>query len=906
MGGLPPVFIEFIGHSKGVKTAVADVKAELATADAAGAGSFKKTGMLGKAAIAGIGLAAGAAALKTVHMAADFQTQMTRVRTGAGEAAANMKMVGQGVLAMAGQVGQSTSQLTAGLYMVESAGYHGADALNVLRNSAMGAKVGAADLHTVTDAVTTGLNAYKMSAGQAATVTNALIATEAEGKTNLEALAGSMASVLPTAAAAKIGLNEVLGAMATMTAQGTPAAVAATYLRQTIGALSNPSGKAAQEMQSLGLSAVKVGQNLGRNGLASTLTMLTDAIQRKMGPAGTVLIKHLQAAAHNTTAYQKVLAKLPPAQQTYIGALATMVGGTKSMQAALELTGPHMADFRKNTAGISEHVKAGGKNIEGWADVQKTFNQRMAQAKAATQAMAIQIGQYLMPAMQKIVSVIASAATWLSKHTWAAKAAAVVIGGVLVFALAAVTAQLYAMAAAAAVNPVTWIILAVVALIAVIVLLVMHWRAVWNVIKTVGLAVGHALAAAWRWLAAEATRIWKNDIAGPIMSAIHGVVDFFKKWWPLLLVIFLPVVAVIIAIWTRTHKMIESVAKTVWHAISSFLSGIWNAIASLASSIWGSRVRHAITDPFVAAYHLLSSIASKIGSAVSSGLHKAYDAVKAVGSWFSSIGSAIVHGIIHGVEGAAGGLYNSLKNLANNALSAAKSFLGINSPSKVFADEVGQSIPEGVAKGVIDNIPAVLDAVQGMSADAVKAAQSQAKHYLTLAGGAAKKEKTDDTMEDKWRKKAAEDHRKYMATHSKRYLTAQKNALAQVHKYAKLGADQDRLYKQYQGQYNHYQDLLKNGGEAPSRLSAQLQGRSEFQGALASQHLLAAMRGSAASAWSLTGSGAGIGSGHGTVVQQTTVNLNVAGSVRSDREIVGMVQQGLLTGRKTTTLPAGR
>src|SRR5437879_9224224 len=162
MGGLPPVFIEFIGHSKGVKTAVADVKAELAAADSSGAGAFRKTGMLGKAAIAGIGIAAAAAAVKTVHMAADFQTQMTRVRTGAGEAAANMKMVGQGVLAMAGQVGQSTSQLTAGLYTVESAGYHGADALNVLKNAAMGAKVGAADLHTVTDAVTTGLNAYKL------------------------------------------------------------------------------------------------------------------------------------------------------------------------------------------------------------------------------------------------------------------------------------------------------------------------------------------------------------------------------------------------------------------------------------------------------------------------------------------------------------------------------------------------------------------------------------------------------------------------------------------------------------------------------------------------------------------------------------------------------------------------
>ncbi|WP_265560941.1 phage tail tape measure protein [Streptomyces hygroscopicus] len=358
-----------------------------------------------KSALVGLG-AADLIGVAAVKMAADFQSQMTRVETGAGELKKNMGLVSDGVLKMAGQVGQSTSSLTAGLYTVESAGYHGADALNVLRNAAMGAKVGAADLGTVTDAVTTALNAYKLGAGQAAEVTNALIATESEGKTNMEALAGSLSTVLPTAAAAKVGLNEVLGAMATMTAQGTPAADAATYLRQTIGQLSNPSGKAAQEMKSLGLSAVQVGQELGTKGLAATLQTLTDAITKHMGPAGTVLIQHLQKAAKNTTDFQKVLANLAPAQQTYVGALATMVGGTKSMQAALELTGPHMKDFIKNTDGIAEHVKKGGKQIEGWDAVQATFNQKLAEAKYGLQALAIQMGTKLLPVASSVVSVI--------------------------------------------------------------------------------------------------------------------------------------------------------------------------------------------------------------------------------------------------------------------------------------------------------------------------------------------------------------------------------------------------------------------------------------------------------------------------------------------------------------------
>lgn len=855
MPSLPPVFIEFLGSSAGVKTAMAEVKTEMAAADEAGAGAFAKTGMLGKAAIAGLGVAAFEVGKKTVEMAADFETQMTRVRTGAGEAAANMATVSKGVLAMAGEVGQKTEDLTSGLYMVESASYHGADALEVLKNSAEGAKVGAADLHTVTDAVTTAMNAYKMGAGQSAEATNALIATEAAGKTNLEDLAGSMASILPTAAAAHVGLNEVLGAMATMTAQGTPAAVAATYLRQTLGALSNPTGKASQEMKSLGLDSVQVSQNLGKNGLASTLTELTDAIQKKMGPAGTVLIEHLRAAAKDSNAYQKVLANLPPAQQTYIGALATMVGGTKSMQAALELTGPHMQDFQDNTKSITEHVKAGGKSIEGWKDVQGTLNQKLAEAKASAEAVGIQIGQYLMPAVKAIVGVVAEAAGWFAKHSGAAKVLAGVIGGVLVFALAALAAGLYTVAAAAAVNPVTWIILGVVALVAAIVELVIHWRSVWAEIQAIAKIVADAAVAAWHWVTSETARIWhditswvKNawhdvaaffegawhdvadpvvrtwdqlllgakagwraivgaitdfwhsvtgflarawhDIEAPLVTAWNGIIGFFAKWWPLLLTIFLPQVASIISAWNHFHKQAWDMVVSVWNAISGFFVGVWHTIQDDADAAWQAirryivkpveevwrwlvdvwnsvtnwlggkwdetrliatlawakiksaiidpivevwnwttgmwnsllkwlgdkfdkvwqttmiiwaKIKSAIIDPIESAWHSVTSTGDKIGSSITGAFNTAKDKVMGIVHDFEDLGANIVKGIVSGISGAAHMVADKIKSLASGALDNAKSFLGINSPSKVFADHVGSAIPEGIAKGIADN-----------------------------------------------------------------------------------------------------------------------------------------------------------------------------------------------------------
>jgi TP901 family phage tail tape measure protein len=747
VGGLPPVFIEFLGSSKGVKTAMADVKAELATADEEGAGAFARTGRLGKAALVGLGIAAAAVAVKTVHMAADFETQMTRVRTGAGEAASNMKAVSAGILAMAGQVGESTSDLTKGLYTVESAGYHGAAALNVLKNSAEGARVGAADLGTVTDAVTTALNAYKLGAGQATQVTNALVGTEAEGKTTMEALAGSLSNILPTAAAAHVGLNEVLGAMATMTAQGTPATQAATYLRQVIGQLSNPSAKAATEMKNLGLSAVSVGQELGKQGLAATLTTITDAIQKHMGPAGTVLISKLQGAARNTSEFQRALADLPPTQQTYIGALATMVGGTKSMQAALELTGSHMKTFKDDTAGIADHVKKGGNAVEGWSEVQSTFNQRMAEAKASVGALGIEIGQYLLPVASRIAQVLATVVTWLTKHQAVAKAAAIVIGGALVVALVAATVAMWNFTAAALANPVVWIVVGIIALIAALVLLGMHWRAIWSGMKAVGEAVAHAAVAAWHWVADETAAAWGaitggvttawravarfftaawHDVADPIVTAWRWVASitetvwgaiaaFFKRWWPLLFVIFEFPIAVLIGLWRRFHTQIEAVATTVWRAVAGFVGGVWRGIETVAGAIWHG-IQIAIISPLQAVWRGIVSLWHTIAGWLSSVWHAIASTASSL--WHSIAGAmtgpltTAWHTITHTV----GEIGSAIKSGLNAAWSSVK---GIGSKF----ESIGAAIVHGIVRGVQSGASALYGSLKHLASGALSAAK---------------------------------------------------------------------------------------------------------------------------------------------------------------------------------------
>lgn len=791
MGALPPVFIEFLGKKTGFSLTAKGVKTELAEVAEQGGGSMKRLGAVSSAALLGIGVAAAVVAVKTVHMAADFQTQMTRVRTGAGELQKNMGMVSSGVLHMAGEVGQSTKELTSGLYMVESAGYHGADALNVLKVSAEGAKVGAADMASVTDATTTALNAYKLGAGSVTNVMNALVATEASGKTNMEALAGSMSSILPVAAAAHVGLYEVLGAMATMTSQGTSAKVAATYLRQTIGQLSNPTQKAASEMKDLGLNAVDVATTLGKKGLVAALDMLTDGIQKHMGPAGTVLIDKLKSVSSNATAFQKVLANLPPEQQTYIGALATMVGGTKSMMAALQLTGPHMATFQANVKTIGDHVKDGGKEVEGWSDVQATFNQRMAEAKDSMGALGIEIGTDLLPAAMSFMNVIAKTANFLNQHHTALELFA---AGLVAVALGLSVAKVasWDFNASLLADPLVWIVVGIVALVAGLVLLVMHWKEVAHWLDVGWGITVKALGVAWHWLADVTKTVWEDGIKKPIVESwnwivsiskagYHGTVDpmvsawhwvagitttvwgaisgFFMKWWPLLIIIFALPIALLMGTWNHFHTQITAVVVATWNFVWGFLKLIWSVIVVAAMVQWAA-IKMAVINPMISAWGQLKSIWNTVAKwlsaawsgisntaaswwravwhAISGPLNSAWGDVKRLGTnmknefvrqmketvsavsgiagWFYSIGADIVHGVVKGIKDNAGQVGDQLQGMAEDALSAAKSFLGINSPSKLFAKHVGAALPEGVAKGVKDNAHLAVSAVRSMVA----------------------------------------------------------------------------------------------------------------------------------------------------------------------------------------------
>lgn len=469
-----------------VQKAVAAADTEAAEAAAAEAAAQKRAAadadaaqaMLSKATkTAGlISLGMAVAGYESVKAAGNFQSATTHLVTDAGETAKNLQMVQAGILAVSTATGTSASAVTNAMYHIESAGYHGAAGLTMLKIAAQGAKVGNADLDTVSKTLVGVMNAYGLSASKSASMMNQLIATTAAGDMKMQDLASSLSSVAPLAAAAHVQFSQVGGAIATMTAQGMSADQATQDLSNTIRAMSNPNNVAIKEMQQLGIQSQDVSQHLGSRGLTGTIAMLTQAITSHMGKSGQVIMSAFQNSttaaqdlqvmlknmppafqsmakgyldgsvtakqwrtelqaqtpinqhlmtqfaglANKANSFNSLLTSGSPATQTYTAALAKMMGGATGLSTALMLSGGRMTVFRANADAIQAAADKSGKSVDNWGKIQSTFNFKLESAKTAAENTGIAIGSALLPAvstlLQGITHVVVPIAEWTAKH----------------------------------------------------------------------------------------------------------------------------------------------------------------------------------------------------------------------------------------------------------------------------------------------------------------------------------------------------------------------------------------------------------------------------------------------------------------------------------------------------------
>src|SRR5699024_10597155 len=94
---------------------------------------------------------------------------------------------------------------------------------------------------------------------------------------------------------------------------------------------------------------------------------------------------------------------------------------------------------------------------------------------------------------------------------------------------------------------------------------------------------------------------------------------------------------------------------------------------------------------------------------------RAVSAVRGFIGSMRSVGSSLISGLMGGIRSMAGRVASAAREVVSNAVNAAKSVLGINSPSKVFM-EFGEFTGEGYAIGLEKMMKPVTDATDKMLA----------------------------------------------------------------------------------------------------------------------------------------------------------------------------------------------
>jgi len=115
---------------------------------------------------------------------------------------------------------------------------------------------------------------------------------------------------------------------------------------------------------------------------------------------------------------------------------------------------------------------------------------------------------------------------------------------------------------------------------------------------------------------------------------------------------------------------------------------------------------------------------NNLGSNLKSKFSSALDTAKAGFNKIKDIGSDIVRGLWNGISNMGSWIKDKISGFGDGVLNSLKSFFGINSPSRVMADEVGKFLPQGIAVGIDKNAKSVLSSVKELASETVDTAKN--------------------------------------------------------------------------------------------------------------------------------------------------------------------------------------
>ena len=211
----------------------------------------------------------------------------------------------------------------------------------------------------------------------------------------------------------------------------------------------------------------------------------------------------------------------------------------------------------------------------------------------------------------------------------------------------------------------------------------------------------------------EAIPVIVVELAEAVPDIVAAIIDVLAELPGLIGEVFAEIVTDLVEWGQQMVSNASTAASNMLSKVSSTLQQlpgmVWDYLSQAAQKVvtWGAQLAQKGT---AAATQLFNSIVNGLSS---------------LPSKMAEIGSNIVSGIWNGISSGWNWLTNKVSNLANSLLDAAKDALGIDSPSKEFADEVGRWIMPGVGKGLDKSMPATLKDMKAKAGELVSAMRAE-------------------------------------------------------------------------------------------------------------------------------------------------------------------------------------
>jgi phage-related protein len=400
----------------------------------------------------------------------------------------------------------------------------------------------------------------------------------------------------------------------------------------------------------------------------------------------------------------------------------------KTMQEAGDMAGAQgiiLAELNKEFGGSAQAAAAA---TGGWSE----FSGRLGEAKetlgAAFLPLLATLGTFLLDNVVPAVEALATAfAAWLADpavQAGLAQLADALTNGIgVAFTFLTETAIPALVAAWALIQPAIQLVISAFAsggegasgLGGVINDLAVIWTQLQPVIENVVNAISAVVLAVF---GVVQTFIAKHgdEISAFMTDAWNQIMDIITLGIELYNAIVPPILTAIAGFIAAHGTEIQTILGAVWTAISALITaalaiikGVITVALDLIKGDWGG------------AWEAMKTMLSTVWDSIKSILSASWDTIKALFGGFASqaadFGANIIQGIVDGVRSGVGALTDAVSGAAQDALDAAKDALGISSPSKVFADQVGANISAGIAMGISSGAAQIAGAMGDVTLD---------------------------------------------------------------------------------------------------------------------------------------------------------------------------------------------